>query len=345
MTVGILSRLILFGDKRKEEIKSMDKDNNLTKVCNIKPVSSLKEQFKEYCCTKRTRISTGYLNFDVLLGGGLTDDLYIFGAPTSCGKSAFWMSIAQNISKEGIKVLYFSLEMSAREHIARGVSFISYDKVRKGDADVAYTAQEILKWKRVQETNEFEQVNYSCFSQFADKYFSEYADNLYIIEGGIGGMTANRISDMVVEFCNSNSNEEVVVIVDYLQIIAQPDKVDRKREMDNIVGVLKNISMQLEIPVVCISSIGRNSYGKRVSSGSFKESGDIEYGGGVCLGFNWCGGTVKADENDKMLLKQLAREGCRLMELDFLKSRNGENGTRARFKYHPAFNCFEEIRE
>lgn len=88
-------------------------------LSNIKSVSNMREQFKEFCTSERTRLSTGYLNLDFLLGGGLTDELYVFGAPTSSGKTAFLMSIAQNIAKAGVYVLYFSLEMSCKEHPPR----------------------------------------------------------------------------------------------------------------------------------------------------------------------------------------------------------------------------------
>lgn len=108
-------------------------------VCDIEPIKNTKEQFKEYCCTERTRISTGYTNFDISLGGGLTEELYIFGAPTSTGKSAFWMSIAQNIAESETSVLYFSLEMSKREFIARGTSMITYENQLEGTSSIAYT--------------------------------------------------------------------------------------------------------------------------------------------------------------------------------------------------------------
>ena len=77
-------------------------------LSNIKSVSNMREQFKEFCTSVRTRLSTGYLNLDFLLGGGLTDELYVFGAPTSSGKTAFLMSIAQNLAKAGVYVLYFT---------------------------------------------------------------------------------------------------------------------------------------------------------------------------------------------------------------------------------------------
>lgn len=101
----------------------------------------------------------------------------------------------------------------------------------------------------------------------------------------------------------------------------------------------------MEIPVVCISSIGRDSYNKRIANNSYKESGNLEFSAGVNLGWNWYGGNVNPNDKDKAMLDKFKREGCRLMEFDFLKSRDGERDTRARFNYNPAHNYFEEIRD
>ena len=314
-------------------------------VCDIEPIKSTKEQFKEYCCTERTRISTGYTNFDISLGGGLTDELYIFGAPTSTGKSAFWMSIAQNIAESDSEtsVLYFSLEMSKREFIARGTSMITYEHRLEETSSIAYTNSDILGWRCNKDTGDFEKLDYSCYKPFVDEYYQRYGDNLYIIDSEAGNLNANRIADIASKFRYDHLEEPFVVVVDYLQIGGDADTSDRKSKTDNMVTLFKRLSAQLEIPVICISSVARDDYKKRVSLSSFKESGNIEYGGGICLGWNWYGETVAPGKGDDAMLKQFKREGWRLMELDVLKSRNGARGTRVSFKYIPAYNFFEEI--
>ena len=65
----------------------------------------------------------------------------------------------------------------------------------------------------------------------------------------------------------------------------------------------------------------------------------------MCLGWSTVGENIKPYKEDEALLSQYKREGCRLIELDVLKSRNGEKGTSARFKYNPAYNYFEELRD
>lgn len=314
-------------------------------VCDIEPIKSTKEQFKQYCCTERTRISTGYTNFDISLGGGLTDELYIFGAPTSTGKSAFWMSIAQNIAESDSEtsVLYFSLEMSKREFIARGTSMITFEHKLEGTTSVAYTNSDILGWRCNKDTGDFEKLDYSCYEPFVDEYYQRYGDNLYIIDNEACSLNADRIFDITVNFRREHLDKPFVVIVDYLQIGGDAETLDRKSKTDNMVTLFKRLSTQMQIPVICISSVSRDDYKKRVSLSSFKESGNIEYGGGICLGWNWYGETVAPSKGDDDMLKQFKREGWRLMDLNVLKSRNGARGTRVSFKYIPAYNFFEEI--
>lgn len=77
--------------------------------------------------------------------------------------------------------------------------------------------------------------------------------------------------------------EPFIVIVDYLQIVADSNNSNRKTSTDNMMSTFKNLSLDMEVPVICISSIGREGYGKRIALDSFKESGNIEFGAGVCL--------------------------------------------------------------
>ena len=93
----------------------------------VKPMSEYAPTFVAHCKECGPRISTGLLAFDKALNGGLANELYIMGAETSTGKSAFLMSIAQKVAEAGTDVLYFALEMGRDEFVARGISAISFE--------------------------------------------------------------------------------------------------------------------------------------------------------------------------------------------------------------------------
>ena len=313
-------------------------------VTGIKSISNFKNEFSTYVTKYELRISTGSFALDKVLNGGLSDELYIMGAETSTGKSAFMMDIAESIAAQGINVLYFSMEMSKHEFIARGISKLSYIDNNNNNK---YTAGDILYWDYDEAIAEFVKIPFKSYSKYCDEYFEKYGENLFIIEGGIQGLTVKDIANISSVFKKKNPEVPLVVFVDYLQIIkADPDdrsQSDRKTKMDSIVTTLKTLASQVGMPVFTVSSIGRSSYKGKVSTSAFKESGDTEYTGGVLLGWNWSGVTNATDEEmRKKEIEVCHNRGYRKMELEILKFRNSKRDHSIKYKYYPAYNYFEE---
>ena len=67
-------------------------------------------------------IKTGFDNLDDLLGGGITPGLTVLGAVSSLGKSTLALQIAENMSKQGTTVLFFSMEMTKERIAAKAMS-------------------------------------------------------------------------------------------------------------------------------------------------------------------------------------------------------------------------------
>ena len=65
-------------------------------------------------------VPSGLMSFDKLLGGGfINGGLHVIGARPAVGKSAVALQLALNAARNGVKVLYCSLEMSAEDCSAR----------------------------------------------------------------------------------------------------------------------------------------------------------------------------------------------------------------------------------
>ena len=99
------------------------------------------------------------------------------------------------------------------------------------------------------------------------------------------------------------------------------------------------------MPVLTISSISRGGYHQEqgVTLNTLKESGDLEYTGGVILGWNWLGVTTASDESSSQNREDLDRErGYRCMRLDVLKNRKGERSGKVELTYYPAYDFFAE---
>lgn len=342
--------------RTKEEMKAAamkaedERVDELMKA--ITPIGQYEEAFNAARDARLPRISTGYPELDRVLTGGLVNELYIMGAETSTGKSAFLMSIAQNIAASGIDVLYFSMEMGKEELVARGISSISYerwdDARGKGKPEnqrpKQFTASHILYWVWDNILHDYTQVPRKSYAADSVEYFKRYGQHLHIIEGSIGGgLTVYDIVQMSKRF-KAQSGKTPVVFIDYLQIIhpAPDDSPDRKTRMDTTVTTLKGLASQIGMPVFALSSVGRTQYGHRVSKESFKESGDVEYTGGVLCGWNWLGVTNSKNPFRKIQERQNSKtRGYRKMRFEILKYRNAEIDSKVDFCYYPAYNYFK----
>ncbi|WP_022769405.1 DnaB-like helicase C-terminal domain-containing protein [Butyrivibrio sp. NC2007] len=314
-------------------------------VDNLEPVISKKNPFIDSRFEKSVRISTGWLSMDIALNGGFSNELYILGAETSTGKSALLMNMAQNIAQQDINVLYFSLEMSADEYIARAISSFSFLASIDDSNKRKITPGDVLYWTYDHKEKTFTKLSYETYDEYVDKYFATYGNHLYIVESNISGFSAKDIANICALFKKSHPNEKLVVFIDYLQILkADADdrtQADRKTKMDVSVTVLKTLASQIGMPVITVSSISRSNYNGTISTSSFKESGDTEYTAGVLIGWNWHGVTDTCDKAEIAIEKEACNQrGYRKMVFDVLKYRNSQRDHGVKLIYFPAYSYF-----
>ncbi len=320
------------------------KENEIKELLgNLQPVSALKEAFIQECKNAKPRISTGFLSVDKALNGGLANELYVICGDTSTGKSTLMMSIAQNVAKQGIKVLYFTLEMGANEHIARGISSISFTQHFVNESNKELTAGNILYHTYDEAINAFTKIPFSAYSNYTEDYFKTYGDTLYLIEARLQGLSAKDIASICALYKENNPNEQLVVFVDYLQILrADSDdrsQSDRKTKNDVAARTLKVLASQIGMPVITCSSVPNNARGKKMSIASPKESGDIAYTGGVLIGWDWVGVTDTDKEEDIALEKAAChKRGYRRMLFNITKYRNAQRDNEVHLAYYPAYN-------
>lgn len=277
---------------------------------------------------------TGFSSLDNELDGGLYSGLYILGAISSLGKTTFALQIADSLAASGYDVLFFSMEMSRNEIIAKSLSRLTYD-LTKGtvpDGTDALTTRSILTYAR---RDSYSSKQNTALGD-ATRRYSLCAKNLYLIEG-VGEYGAKAIKEAVTEHV-AVTGKTPVVFVDYLQILtpADPHATD-KNNMDNAVLELKRLSRDLKAVVFAISSLNRLNYEAKANMAAFKESGAIEYGADVLLGMQ-LRGAGKQDFNVDTGKAKDPRE----IELIVLKNRNGITGGKLGFLYKAKFNHFSE---
>lgn len=263
-------------------------------------------------------IPTGFNTLDTNLKGGLRTSLYVLGAISSLGKTAFLLQIADQIATAGYPVLYFSLEMDKKELIARSIARNTYklvdDKTDKTGTPIASTTYDIL-----------DNIKYNTYSKnktdtinTAIGVYENGAKNLYIISGRYTTdkinkrMDINNIEKIIKDFIQYKGITPIIFI-DYIQILAPLDvRTTDKQNMDEVVDRLKQLSNELDTPVIAISSYNRDNYYEPANMSAFKESGSIEYGADYVIALQYAGikdiyygKTYKTDADKKRAIYEL----------------------------------------
>lgn len=313
-------------------------------------------------------IPTGFPKLDELLDGGLRPGLYVIGAVSSIGKTTFVVQMADQIAqaaeqekqaaeKEGrplpreINILFFSLEMAARELIAKSLSRLTHVISEREGGEYrgnAKTVNGILTGKNYDSYSETEKRLITA-AQFE---YSAYAHRIFYKEG-MGEISAATIREEVERFTNI-MGAAPVVFIDYAQILApMTQRATDKQAVDDNIKELKRISRDYSTPVIAVSSFNRANYWTGANLAAFKESGAIEYGSDLLIalqldGMDKCRGENDGDkkaagnaENIRQQANLLTKQGKPInVQVKVLKNRNGSCGD-FRLGYWRIFNRFD----
>ena len=244
-----------------------------------------------------TGIPTGYGELDNLTSGFQNSEFIVIGARPSVGKTALALCMAANMSIHGkIPVGFFTLEMSAMALMQRLLSAearIESTKLRTG----------LLKP--------------SDFHKLTEAAGKIYEAPLYIDD------TPNlRLLDLRAQARRMKSQHHVTIIfIDYLTLISS-ERIDipRHEQIAEVSRSLKALARELQIPVVALSQVRRETEGKRPSLADLRESGSIEQDADVVIFLHRQRKEGAYDEDDE---PQQEVE----TELNVAKQRNGPVGT------------------
>ncbi len=276
-------------------------------------------------------------NNEVGITSGL---LYGIGGVSSYGKTTFALQIADDIAsygKDSKDVLFFSLEMSRSELIARSLSRLSF--IFKGSEDKGVNVKNM--------SNVYKQATGNDFDKF-DKAYGYYEQNilknLYIEEGDFE-TTIKNIRDTIENYIKS-TGKRPVVFVDYLQIITPETGKNERQDVTASVKTLKILARIYDIPVFFISSFSRAYYYKCADIDAFKESGNIEYSCDVVLALQKRG-MFKSRNEDKNSSNNKNYDDdnnnpVRDIEILVLKNRWGKRYFTIDYDYIPEFHHFKE---
>ncbi len=206
-----------------------------------------------------TGIPSGFKDFDNLTGGWQKTELSIIAARPGMGKTAFVVSAMRNAAVDSdIPVAIFSLEMSATQLMLRLISAeaeIDSEKLRKGTLV----------------PHEWEQLQHRITKLTKAPIFIDDTPALSILDLRA---KCRRLKSL---------NNIQMVIIDYLQLMTGDDGTgvsnSREQEIAAISRALKNLSKELDLPVIALSQLSRAVEArpdKRPQLSDLRESGSIE---------------------------------------------------------------------
>ena len=196
-------------------------------------------------------INVGFKEMDKCLGGLDRGDVTILAARPSIGKSALSLQIGKNLVNAGYKVGLYNLEMRGRqiyERLIASESGISLQRIRRANATLNNEAE---LWAE------------------GNKRLESF-DRLIITNG------SKSVADIRREIRHMNYD---VLIIDYMQLLRCGDryKGNREAEVSQISRELKALAMELNIHVIALSQLNRQSRpDKEPTMAELRESGAIE---------------------------------------------------------------------
>jgi len=257
-----------------------------------------------------TGIPSGFADLDNMTSGFQNSELIVVGARPSVGKTAFALTMAQHASVElKIPVGFFTLEMSDMALMQRLIASearIPSEKLRTG----------LLKP--------------ADFDQLMDAAGRIYDSPLYIVD-----MPYMKLLDLRTQARRLKSEQNVrILYIDYITLISSENlEIPRHEQVAEISRSLKALARELEIPIVVLSQLKRETEGKRPTLSDIRESGSIEQDADLVMFLHRERETERKPEDRPTAVET---------ELIIAKQRNGPVGT-VEIVFLPAYTRFESL--
>ena len=214
------------------------------------------------------------------------------------GKSFFAQQLFEGMAQKGHNVLYFNLEMSREQMLAR--SFARLARVRENSTMAAIDILQGYKWTQAQR---------ETVERTARAYMDEYAPHIAYNPAGSTADLDTILSQMkaAAERAKEAGIEAPLVVIDYLHLLRGNGREDVQTTVKRAVDAFKGYAMRYNSIVFCILAFNRESNkGGKVTQESGRDSSAIEYSGDLMLGLNY----AKVEENTDSELAEKVREAA-----------------------------------
>ncbi|MEW5816029.1 MAG: replicative DNA helicase [Spirochaetota bacterium] len=258
-----------------------------------------------------TGIPTGFPDLDHLTSGFQKSEFIVIGARPSVGKTALALTMAANMAiRQQRPVGFFTLEMSDMALMQRLVASearIHSEKLRSG----------MLK------PSDFHNL-------------TEAAGRIYEAPLFIDDTPNTKLLDLRAQARRMKSQQNIqILFIDYLTLVGAENKdLPRHEQIAEISRSFKALARELDIPVVALSQVRRETEGKRPNLADLRESGSIEQDADVVIFLHRDRGTELEGSGQPVSNIET--------ELILAKQRNGPVGT-IRLAFIPQYTKFESL--
>lgn len=263
-------------EQKKSALISIAKNLEDTASQEEKKEGTVKDidAFKGFLLDLKTKVAvipTGFKRLDNAIDGLLPKELIVIGGRPGSGKTSLGLNIFDFVRRSTAlrdsdkPAVFFSLEMTRSELIARSISALTGTRVNLSSDFLSISIEKAINSYRLEMSN------------IAPTYWSEPA-------------TCNTIDSIVEESRRiaklhsdeHNTPQMGAIFIDYLQLIQTSGKSkDRHLEVAEITRKLKLLAIELNCPIVAFAQLNRDSAKKSVDNSrptvaELRESGSIE---------------------------------------------------------------------
>lgn len=269
-SAGIIQKLAKDGDYENV----LDLKNDAIKVISDIPISNERgvgssfSDVIEVCVVdiikkrnltqeEEERLYTGFELFDRITDGFHRQELTIVGARPAIGKTQFALAIAKKLAVRKNKILFFSREMGDKtlgNRFLSNLTGIEGHRLRRArcltEDEVGLIIETNKNIKKLQQLN---------------------------VTFNTSAATIQEIRSVVREL--SLRNEVDVVMIDYLALLQSiGHRGDRRSEIEYISRQLKMMTLDYNVPIICLSQLNRSSSreNREPELHDLRESGQIE---------------------------------------------------------------------
>jgi replicative DNA helicase len=269
---------------------------------------------KEY-----TGITCGFSGIDYYTSGFQKSEMVVIGARPSIGKTALALNMAANIAvQQKIPAAFFSLEMPNTLLTMRLLA-----------AEAEVDTKHIRTMTTTEKSRNFNKILHEATRVYESPLFIEAVPNM-------------NLFDLRTQARRMREVEKVeIIFIDYIGLV-QPDFTNTSgytpvwEQVSQISRSIKSLARELDIPIVVLSQVGRESEGEKPTLANIRGSGSVEQDADVVILMH----------RDRTKDKDKDGDGERKPETDFFeteiivaKNRNGPTG-KITLAYYPKWTKF-----